>query len=226
MKTLSILLALLISSTLVSASENFCERKSLTVLNTKISTMKLTNGNCYLSLHPKRTVDLVYRDFMFSDEGLIMMFDSYGNGPGSRFTGARSFYTYPHKTSPTYTINGSQLLITLIDGNVFSFDLDLYQPTFMSNAVISYISDVKPALKGGLEIDSKEGLLIDLGHRIGADPSTRRNYESTFTDVHNRSCKVNNNKFIKLVAGEPSLIFTDNQTINLFVREHCPNLSL
>ncbi|WP_374030184.1 hypothetical protein [Bdellovibrio bacteriovorus] len=94
-----------------------------------------SNGDCYLSLHNFKQGGLVYRDYLFTKDSL-MVFNSFGDGPISQSTGAREYYFFPRKNViPQFSWNSSdrRLEVTATDGNVVFFDYETTAMTAASN---------------------------------------------------------------------------------------------
>ena len=104
-------MTLIVLSSHVLASD-ICQFTNKNFMNTKIQTGKFSDGNCYIFVSPKYSKDLIYRSFIFTQDGQHLIFNSYGEGPPSTFTGARLF-TYLIK-SPSLKLNttGDEIIVT------------------------------------------------------------------------------------------------------------------
>src|SRR5579862_7388677 len=60
----------------------------------------LESGNCFVSIHPM-AAGMVYRDYAFFGDGMLMVFNSYGDGDGNpNLTSAREYYFFPRRNAP------------------------------------------------------------------------------------------------------------------------------
>ena len=52
----------------------------------------LGSGPCFVSIDPTEVPGMIYRSYVFFDDGLLMVFSSYGEGEGPNMTSAREFW--------------------------------------------------------------------------------------------------------------------------------------
>jgi len=83
---------------------------------------------------------------------------------------------------------------------------------------------VDPVDRGGVEIVSYAGLMLDGGFRMGESPTGRPNADSTFRDAQGHLCAVKNNELFAYAGGDHSFKFSDAQ-LKAWLRTRCPNLT-
>lgn len=182
--------------------------------------------NCYLSVHPMQTQDLIYRDYLFSDSGVFMVFNSYGEGPNSETTAARVFYIFPRNQMPDIEIKNESIIVkTAHSKSSFEFSKKSTEIINFSNGKVSQDPKVHPNNKGGVEISSQSVLILDVGFTVGKDPSEDPNRISTFSDGKN-TCRVKNSTIFRYEEdGNVELKFTDSE-LKRFLSQTCPQLKI
>jgi hypothetical protein len=180
---------------------------------------------CYLSVHPRQVTDLVYRDYLFTSEGELMVFNSFGEGETSKMTAARVFFFFPRAGLPELEIGELQVRV---DFSSFSFYFSKIQPRFlrMDGGTVSEAESVKPQNRGGIEFALERGLLLDAGFALGLDPTAIKGGKSIFTDKHGLSCQLTNSEIFRYSTdGDPSFAFSDDE-LKSFLALRCPQLNL
>lgn len=206
-----------------------CEDEVVRFKNTQIQVIGNPGTNrCFLTLSPiSAYTKLIYRSFLFSNEGLFMIFDSYGPGPENETTAAREFTQIPHLfPRPQFEIINDQVIVTQTSGDKFTFDAETLEPISITNTQFTFNRIIDPTIKGGIEINSfKNGLWIEGGFKVGASPTSKRYNKSTIRNSKNQSCTVGNTELYNYTAdGDNVWKFADDKAFYQFLNKKCPAL--
>lgn len=228
MKLFAALTLLLLGSSQSFATMAGCADKYEILDGTTIQT---TSGNteCFISIHPRNTYNLTYRDFLFDNVGLFMVFNSYGSGPNSESTGARDYYFFPRKTktlSYQYDAATKQLSVQSPSGKVFVFDTEKTILLSISNTTFVTDYSINPHNKGGIEITQNDGLYLDLGFQRGESPSQNPNRKITFKDGKQNNCLVKNSSVFNYTQDLDVIFKYDDSQLSKFLKRACSNLKL
>ncbi|MDE2510375.1 MAG: hypothetical protein KGL74_04575 [Elusimicrobia bacterium] len=188
----------------------------------------LSSGHCFVSIDPTDSTGLVYRAHAFFDDGLLMVFNSYGDGEGNpNLTSAREFFFFPRRGTPELTMDAAAGVVSvrMSDGGRVNFNPATAQIASLERGAVTVVSRIDPADRGGVEIPRYAGLMLDAGFRLGESPSGRPNAESTFRDAQGKTCAVKNNELFNYTPdGDHALKFTDAQ-LSAWLATRCPGLS-
>lgn len=220
MKTLALALTLL-------ASPAFACNK---VPPTHVGSTQIYLGDlgdkCFISINPMASTNLVYRSYAIFDDGLLMAFNSYGDGEDvSRLTGAREFYFFPRtgKLSVTGDEAAGTITAVMANGDTLVFNANTSEPVSFGRGTVKTANRVAPDNAGGIEIPSYNGLILDTGFRQGGSPAGRRGATSVFRDASGGSCTVTNSEIFEYAGGEHWLKHNDKE-LREFLRGRCPSL--
>lgn len=227
MNLLASLIGLLLVSSQVFAAGS-CIDKFEVLDNTKVQSMPGSNG-CFISITPRDIVNLTYRDFLFDDAGLFLVFNSYGPGPESQTTGARELYFFP-RTSKNLTYNyvpsDKRLMVTTPSGKVFTFNTEKSTLVSISGTSFTQEYPLSKTNNGGIAITKNDGFYLDLGFTLGQSPSQNPNRKITFKDTASRTCQVKNSGVFRYTA-DSDVIFRYNDTqLKSYLKSSCPQLKL
>lgn len=184
------------------ASSNVCQFDSFIINRTQIQTGVFQSGVCYLNLSDTKSVDLVYRTHLFTDEGLQMVFNSYGYGPSSTHTGARMYFHPGPQKYLDLNFMGPYLEIQLSTGNRLLFDTNNFK--FLAQSDIKYTEDlrVNRSNQGGLLITSSPTAYLDFGFSLGGSPMMNMNGSFFYISPGKAYCGLRNNFVLKRVNGD------------------------
>lgn len=187
----------------------------------------LGSGECYVSIGPMSSEHLVYRQFGFYD-GLLMVFSSYGDGVDGRSnqTSAREFWFFPRRAAPELRMDpaAGTVSVLMADGGVATFDAATAQLSGLDRGSVSVSPRLDPAERGGVEVSSYAGLVMDGGFRIGESPTMKPEWSSTFRDAQGHLCAVKNREVFSYAGGDRAFKF-DDASLSAFLRTRCPNLT-
>ncbi|MFI5346295.1 MAG: hypothetical protein ACHQ51_07970 [Elusimicrobiota bacterium] len=188
----------------------------------------LASGHCFVSIDPTETTGLVYRAHAFFDDGLLMVFSSYGDGEGNpNLTSAREFFFFPRRSALELTMDvaAGAVSVRMSDGGRVIFNPATAQIVSLERGAVTVSPRIDPAERGGVEIPSYSGLMLDAGFRLGESPSGRPTFDSTFRDARGRTCTVKNNEIFNYTPdGDHAFKFTDAQ-LSAWLATRCPGLS-
>lgn len=228
MNILSSLLFLILPASAFAQQAEFCpervERHGSIQLEQSLSTDKAT---CLLSIHNFKQEGLIYRDYLLTSTGDLMIFNSYGDGPESSTTGAREFFLFPRPNkSISYKWNDEDRRLEILDANggMSYYDYEDAQITFMSHGTVKVAPQVVDTNKGGVEISQFQGLLLDVGFTKGRAPSQVSSAYSTFTDQAGTSCKVKNLDIFKSTSDGDILLRYSDQGLAALLKSKCPKI--
>ncbi len=185
------------------------------------------SGQCYVSIHPMSSTNMVYRDYLFVDDGMLLVFSSYGPGEGPTMTSGREFYFFPRAGSQELLIDplAQTVAVRMADGGELRFDPETAEPASVERGAVTVSPRVERSERGGVEFPRYAGLMLDAGFRLGELPSGLPEGDATFRDAQGRSCAVKNKELFAYDApsGEHRLKFTDAQLLD-WLKTRCPDL--
>ena len=186
------------------------------------------SGKCYVSIGAMSTNNLIYRGYSFFSDGLLMVFSSYGDGEDSNpnLTSAREFIFFPRTGAMALEMDkaAGTVSVVMADGGRVHIDPATAQIKSLARGAVTVSPRIDPAERGGVEITSYTGLMLDAGFRMGESPSGRPNADSTFRDALGQKCTVKNNELFAYANGEHELKFTDAQ-LSAWLKTRCPKLT-
>lgn len=183
---------------------------------------------CYVSVHNRKAQNLTYRDYLFTSDGELMIFNSLGYGDESQTTGAREFFMFPRPLkNPTFEWNDEtrRMTVTTVSGNKASFDYEDAELVEMTGATVQRAAEIRPDNRGGVEIKNYQGLIMDSGFKLGSVPTGVSTAYSIFTDKQQRTCRIQNRELFKY-PGDGDVIFRHSDaSLRALLRSRCPRLS-
>lgn len=228
---MNLLLNLLMFLNITSAAEIDCPSFVERVDGTQIQQVWSRGSNsCFFSITPRDAyIDLIYRDYLLTSDGLLMVFNSYGEGDESRTTAAREFYTFPRINyekgfSHTWDRNRDELIVTSVTGDRYVFEAKKAHLKSIERANVVVADYVEPKNRGGVEIYNFQGLLLDGGFSMGRAPTSAASATSVFTDRKGKTCKVTNKEVFKYVSGGDIIFKFDDPSLKNFLKRRCPGL--
>ena len=159
----------------------------------------MSRNDCWLSINPVQTDEpMKYRSFLISSNGLLMVFNSFGEGPEHETTGAREFFFLPRKNQIIdFQVDEKKKILTLkiTNDQMLSFSLDTAQILSLSDAVVIVDKKIIPANKGGVSIkNNKAGVFLDCGFQRGSSPTQDPYSACSFIDPQNKTCAIMNHR--------------------------------
>lgn len=218
---LIVLLALSFVSTQIFAGE-ICERENIFLENIRITRGTFpTTQRCFVGIAERNPKNLVYRDFMFASDGLIMVFSSYGDGPSSTTTGAQEYHVFPRVQNPTYEILEDTVVITMSNGDKMTFDKNSAKPLYLEGGDMKFNSAIKLGDKGGFKIENYKYLLMDSGFSMGMNPTWTLSKSSDFIFENGEICKVQNKELFVRTDDENWWKYKNDRDLLDFLAKRC-----
>lgn len=184
-----------------------------------------TGGQCFLSVHVTETADLIYRSFLFTSEGDLMVFNSYGFGNSASDSGARMYTFFPRKKLPMFTEKTEEVEVRTANPQVsFSFSKTKVALTGSRGATFFEDFNVTPYNKGGLEVKIQKGILLDAGFSLGMDPRANKKGRSKFTDGKGNECTFNNTELFSVSEEGDVLFKRTDQELKELLNKTCPQI--
>lgn len=189
-----------------------------------------SSGNCWVTVSPLETSDMIYRSFLFGSDGMLMVFNSFGDGPEWRDTGAREFYLFPRRMMPDFRFaSDGNLIVTTASGAAAEFDRQKTRFLSLTDAVVNEATNVDRDNSGGIEIPEHDGILLDLGFAFGHSPMGKSDSTSRFTDRAGKTCAVLNREIFDYPGNSEDEIALKHPTdaeLARFLAKRCPELDL
>lgn len=187
----------------------------------------LGNGLCYVSIGPMSTDHLIYRGYSFFSDGLLMVFSSYGDGEDSNpnLTSAREFYFFPRVGAMALEMDKAAGVVSVVmsNGGRVHIEPATAQLRSLDRGSVTVSPKIDPAERGGVEITSYSGLVLDAGFRLGESPSGRPNADSTFRDALGVQCTVKNSELFTYANGDHALKY-DDARLSAWLKTRCPGI--
>ncbi len=184
--------------------------------------------SCFLNISSRQSSNLVYRSYLMSDEGLFMVFNSFGDGEIDEDTGARNFYFFPRLIpNPTYQWNDQDQVLEVIhtNGDKFLFDYKTAEIKGIGQGQVTVAADISKVHRGGVEILNYKGLLLDAGFAIGRSPSAVGSGDAVFKDHQGQFCSLKNRELFEMDKDQDIRFMFDDPGLKLFLNKRCPQLN-
>jgi hypothetical protein len=238
MSLMSLAITLLFPSMSTGPAE--CPNGTDVYKGTRISSIYMEKSrSCSRYLHPNKSRPQ-WRIHAFHSSGLYMIFSSFGNGPESQDTGARSIWFFPRRLTPDFKLLDDEISIQTASG------AEVFFSSSHSNILRSPDMDIAESDEfdrqgdGGISLKSSPGIILDNGFQLGEAAYSFPRRTSEFRDAKGQSCKVVNKevfdyKYIANPGGNPVLDEVEfryptwdngDQRLKEFLQTRCPNLDL
>jgi hypothetical protein len=181
------------------------------------------DGTCYINAK-NNNENIVYRTFYFSNDGLFMVFNSFGAGDDTaNMTGAHVYYFFPRGNEISYDAPAGKIQ-TATAGLTFLYNNTAGRLLGTSRGQIKEDAEISTANQGGIEIQSMDTLYLDSGFKMGSDPRDRF-ANSVFHDANGNLCNVWNKDIYNYVGDEISFKFSDTE-LKAYLLRTCKNLKI
>jgi hypothetical protein len=88
-------------------------------------------------------------------------------------------------------------------------------------------TEINSKNKSGIEIESyPNGLVVDIGYRMGNSPTTNKKATVTITDKNKMKCNFPNSEFHEIDGDSATLIYRTDASLHTFLAKKCPNLDI
>lgn len=185
------------------------------------------NKHCFLMVTSLKKPTMVYRDYLFSDDGNFLVFNSLSEGEEADSTAAREFYFFPRlNTTPTYQWNDIDRRLEVIhtNGDLFYFDYDNAQIKGIGRGEVVVSSDIIKENRGGVEFLNYQGLILDAGFAVGHSPTTVASGAAIFKVQNGKSCSLLNRDVFILTSSQDIIFRYQDADLVPFLDIRCPQL--
>ncbi len=213
---------LLLSLFMMAGFNDPCVRHQEINMGIKIQTGDFGSGQCFITVSDSKFRGMVYRNYLFSTQGDVMIFNSLGDGPSSTDTGARVFYLRPvkYQLGWRFAKNGDLQILTP-SGSLATFNSEKADWTELTGGEVKVDEEITRTNNGGVEIKYFDGFLIDSGFRFGGHPSTRMDRKSYVTRRGDGACEVENKEVFYRVGDEVEFNYPDAEDFNAWYEDRC-----
>ncbi|MAZ48053.1 MAG: hypothetical protein CME65_05800 [Halobacteriovoraceae bacterium] len=197
-----VIFTLIVFSSHVFAFPDVCQFQTYISNRTQIQTGQFNDGVCFVSLSDRKAQDLVYRSHLFTDEGMQMVFNSYGYGPSSSHTGARVFFHPGMQKALDLNLQRDTVELQLGNGSRLYFDTNEYK--FLPESDIKYLQDISVNRnnQGGLIISRSPTSYLDFGYRLGGSPMMNLNNYFMYIRPGKPYCRLANRSILRSIPGD------------------------
>ncbi len=185
----------------------------------------VTDNLCFVSIDPADAVSMIYRDYTFFSDGMMLVFNSYGAQEGPTMTSGREYYFFPRARLPRLEMNAKAGAVSVImaDGGRATFTPATAQIASLDRGNVTVSPNMERSARGGVEISHYRGLLLDAGFHLGQLPSSSPNGQSTFRSAKGQTCTVTNSEIFVYKGFDSSFKF-DDAGLSAFLKKRCPGL--
>tara|TARA_R110000868_G_scaffold83454_1_gene235539 strand:- start:4799 stop:5449 length:651 start_codon:yes stop_codon:yes gene_type:complete len=188
----------------------------------KIQTNAFDAKRCFITVGDSKFRGMEYRNYLFTTDGEIMVFNSLGDGPASTHTGARAFYLRPFKTSLGWRFaKNGDLEILLPSGALARFDREKADWVELTGGEVIVDPEVTRHNQGGVEIRYFDGFVIDSGFRFGGHPTSRMERKSSVRYRDGIECIVENKEVFYRDGDEHEWNLPDDKEFTAWYKQRC-----
>lgn len=206
-----------------SPPEN-CPRKITSVNNLQFArTYQEDTSQCWISIdNMDGYKKLIYRSYLVTSDGLLMVFNSYGSGPNSSYTGARMFYFFPREIFTNEVALENNLVSVRLNSKLkFQFQTKVLNLVNQDNFKIKTDPKINRNNKGGVEVVQYQGVFLDVGFSMGKSPTDNPAGKSVFKNQFGQSCEVLNKQIFDY-KGDDNYLHGDN-VLKADIERICPD---
>jgi len=198
-----------------------CERTLVRHKNTQIHRYQNGDGICYLSVANRAGTGMVYRNYLFSDLGLMMVFNSYGSGSTASSTGARDYFFFPQQQGIFFKALDNTVSIRHADTD-FVFDATSSELLSVGGYSVKVDPKINKTNKGGVEIFRSGGVMFDSGFRMGESPSANSKGKTVVLNSLAEKCTVNNREVFNYTQAGATPKYSNDELTD-FLDSRCPS---
>jgi hypothetical protein len=157
-----------------------------------------------------------------------MVFNSYGDGPDSTYTGARDFFLFPIVSDyPDFSFEtNGDVIVKMVSGHLLRISGKDFSLLSLSTGQVNE----KPLSKtnnGGVEIKLTQGFWVDAGFRLGGLNISNPEKSSGFNSNATKSpCLVKNKNFMTYLSDGNEEFKLKGTDFVQYVKLTCPKLAL
>lgn len=181
---------------------------------------------CYISVATRKTLHMEYRSYLMTSRGKFLVFNSFGEGPSSQFTGAREFNFFGREKRISYQVLENEIVVNLSNGDQLLFDKESGEPLSLGRGIVELDPMLSRTNNGGIELPNYRGLVLDSGFKMGMSPSYYLSRKSTFRDQFNNQCTVVNREIFHKKGDETYWVYESDRDLYKYLQKRCPSLIL
>lgn len=220
-------ISLFFSFSVIEASETPCANQRWHYKGTVVSQGYFSQSQtCFMTVRAMNTTDLIYRDFLFTSRGLMMVFNSFGDGPSSSTTGASEFLFFPIRQALAVDFIDDLVVVTMANGSKVSFDAEKAFPVELEDGDLLVDPVVRIGNEGGVSVLHFEGIRFEAGFQMGMSPSWYLNRQTQVKDRDGQACLVRNSEIFVKKDDEIFHRYSTNESLRAFLNRRCPALTL
>lgn len=182
-------------------------------------------AECWFSFdHMDSFETMKYRSYLISSAGLLFVFNSYGNGPQDKFTGAREYYFFPRETfRGGVKLGADKISVKMNSKLTIEFETKNIYPLNNPNLILKNLTSINPNNAGGLEVLKYNGVFLDTGFTLGRSPSSIKTNKSMFRNQNGQKCLVLNSELFDYKIN--SAVLPHDTIVKRIVALKCPQFS-
>ncbi len=190
---------------------------------------RMTYGTeCWLNVGEDFPPELIFRSYLITDSGSMMVFNSYGKEDTPGMTGARVFHFFPRTVEPDVVDTGTYLLVKTPNPSVvLKMERQHGRLLGLVRGVLKEAKEINRENNGGLEFKKiASGIMLDSGFNLDSDPTSDKDRTSIFRDRDGKSCTVKNHEVFIYPDDSDNLTFkfTTDKGLSAFLKQRCPAL--
>lgn len=222
-----IIITIFASLFIFNASAHECESKAIFLDSIRIQQGYWTQTEtCFISISSRKIFNMEYRNFLVTSRGAVHIFNSFGEGPSSQYTGAKELHIFPRTSRISFEVLSDRVDISLSNGDIFSFDKETAEPINLGRGDFLLDPIISRDNGGGFKITHYDGLILDSGFQMGMSPTWYLNRKSTFYDAVGETCTLKNKELFDKKSDEIFWIHNNDNQLYKYLQKRCPSLTL
>jgi len=188
---------------------------------------RIPDGSCWHLTGASDRWNLIYRDFIFDDQGFVLVFSSYGEGDENRSAGAREYIYFPRRNPMEFVTDSRGIQVRFTNGVTAFHSADDGSWRNVIGGSIEESRKIYPGDNGGWKLTPHSGVLVDFGFKFGGGPSADKKGRAQFSDLNGLVCEMDNKEFLYWDRrSAPHMKFPSDENMRAFLVERCPHLTL
>lgn len=183
---------------------------------------------CLVQVTPLEKPALVYREYVFDENGRWLVFDSI-DGPYETATAQQNFFLFPAVLPPRFERRGEQMVVIMANGGeVFFSATSRFVDSTGAGLVISEDPQVDLTSGGHLRIEKYDAILLDTGWKIGDRAYRDPQASSRLLKTGSAPCSIVNADLFAYrdpITGEeyyqPRFKYPEPERLRAFVQRAC-----
>ena len=180
-------------------------------------------AECWFSIHPMNGYeDMLYRSYLITSQGLLFVFNSFGQGSDAKTTGARLYYFFPREVfKGGVELTNEKASVRVNSKLTLQFETQNLYPLNTDNIVIKNYTSITPKNAGGVEVLRYNGVYLDTGFMMGKSANSVPTLKSMFKNQFGQKCSVQNQLIFDYKGGD--VILVNESALHRIVAAQCPS---